>query len=106
MPNGYGWYSSSSTSDGNFLPSNYHNSGTQSYQGLQIRVWTRCTGDFTFDRMVDDSDFVSFANAYNILDCADTSMPIGCPADLTNDGFVDDQDFVVFATAYDALMCS
>ena len=104
MPNGRGWYGSST---GNFTPGNYSTqSGNSNYQGLIFRLWTMCTGDLNFDLIVDDSDFVSFANAYNLLDCTDPSMPTGCPSDLNNDGFVDDQDFVVFATAYDALMCS
>jgi len=64
-----------------------------------------CPGDLNGDGLVDDSDFVSFAGAYDILDCADPSMPTGCPADLNLDGLVDDSDFVIFASAYDALIC-
>ncbi|HEX8877957.1 MAG TPA: hypothetical protein VF777_14510 [Phycisphaerales bacterium] len=64
-----------------------------------------CAGDLNIDGLVDDSDFQIFASAYNILDCADTSMPAGCPADLNLDGFVDDADFSLFAVAYDALLC-
>jgi hypothetical protein len=58
------------------------------------------------DGFVDDSDFVQFAGAYDILDCADPAMAPGCPADLTDDGFVDDSDFVVFAEAYNELLCA
>lgn len=64
-----------------------------------------CPADFNSDGFVDDGDFVIFAAAYSILDCADPSMPVGCPADLNNDGFVDDTDFVIFAGAYEALLC-
>lgn len=64
-----------------------------------------CVGDLNGDTFVDDSDFVIFASAYNILDCADPSMPAGCPADLNSDGFVDDTDFVIFAAAYNELVC-
>ncbi len=64
-----------------------------------------CPGDLNADSFVDDSDFVVFAAAYNLLECADPSMPPGCPADLTGDAFVDDADFVLFAAAYDALVC-
>ncbi|MGH7244764.1 MAG: hypothetical protein ACREJD_15230 [Phycisphaerales bacterium] len=64
-----------------------------------------CAGDLNADAIVDDSDFVPFASAYNTLDCADPAMPAGCPADLNLDGFVDDADFVLFAAAYDALVC-
>lgn len=64
-----------------------------------------CPGDLNADGVVDDSDFVVFVGAYNILDCSDSSMPSGCPADFNRDLLVDDTDFVVFVGAYDALVC-
>ncbi len=64
-----------------------------------------CPGDLNHDNQVDDADFVIFANAYDILDCADPAMPAGCPADLNGDGAVDDADFVIFVNAYNALLC-
>ncbi|MBL8887279.1 MAG: hypothetical protein JNK16_11510 [Phycisphaerales bacterium] len=64
-----------------------------------------CPGDFNLDGQVDDADFVIFVNSYNILDCADPSMPEGCPGDMNGDGFVDDADFVDFAFAYNNLVC-
>lgn len=64
-----------------------------------------CVGDLNGDTFVDDSDFVLFASAYNLLDCADPTMPAGCPADFNSDGFVDDSDFVLFAAAYNELVC-
>lgn len=64
-----------------------------------------CPADFNGDTFVDDADFVIFANTYNILDCADPSMPPGCPGDLNADGVVDDTDFVDFAAAYNTLIC-
>ncbi|MGH7243885.1 MAG: M12 family metallo-peptidase [Phycisphaerales bacterium] len=64
-----------------------------------------CPADLNNDGFVEDSDFVIFAAAYNILDCADPTMPPGCPADLNGDGFVDDSDFVAFAAAYNELLC-
>ncbi|MGH7244960.1 MAG: hypothetical protein ACREJD_16215 [Phycisphaerales bacterium] len=64
-----------------------------------------CSGDLNGDSQVDDSDFVLFVAAYNILDCADPAMPAGCPSDLTNDGVVDDSDFVQFVAAYNDLIC-
>lgn len=64
-----------------------------------------CPADFNNDGFVDDTDFVIFANAYNLLDCNDPGMPAGCPSDLNNDNVVDDADFVLFATAYEALLC-
>jgi probable HAF family extracellular repeat protein len=67
---------------------------------------TICYADITCDGQVDDSDFVPFAAAYNILDCADPTMPLDCPSDLNRDAIVDDSDFVVFAAAYNQLSCN
>jgi len=64
-----------------------------------------CDGDLNGDAAVDDSDFVLFVAAYNLLDCLDPSMPAGCPADFNNDGAVDDGDFVIFVVAYNDLLC-
>jgi endonuclease I len=64
-----------------------------------------CAGDLNNDLVVDDSDFVIFADAYNLFDCSDVAMPAGCPSDLNSDLFVDDADFVLFAAAYEALLC-
>lgn len=64
-----------------------------------------CAADTNNDGVVDDLDFQIFAAAYNILDCADPTMPAGCPSDLNSDSFVDDADFSIFAAAYDALLC-
>ncbi|MBX3380666.1 MAG: hypothetical protein KF805_11285 [Phycisphaeraceae bacterium] len=64
-----------------------------------------CAGDLNGDGLVDDADFVLFLAGYNILDCADPSMPPGCPADLNSDGLVDDTDFQIFVPAYDVLLC-
>ncbi|MFN9972491.1 MAG: immunoglobulin domain-containing protein, partial [Phycisphaerae bacterium] len=79
--------------------------GSDESSGALVQVTVRCPADFNGDLFVDDSDFVIFAEAYNLLDCADPSMPAGCPADLTLDGFVDDSDFVAFASAYELLLC-
>jgi hypothetical protein len=57
------------------------------------------------DTIVNDSDFQIFAPAYDILDCTDPVMPVGCPADLNKDGVVDDADFSIFVVAYDELVC-
>lgn len=64
-----------------------------------------CYGDLNNDGIVEDTDFVMFASAYDRLDCSDPVMPMGCPADLTFDRFVDDTDFVFFVSSYDALVC-
>ena len=66
---------------------------------------TNCPGDLNFDFQVDDSDFVVFLAAYNILDCADPAMPASCSSDLNHDGVVDDQDFVQFVFRYNVLLC-
>ncbi|MBS0190929.1 MAG: hypothetical protein U0573_03415 [Phycisphaerales bacterium] len=64
-----------------------------------------CVGDLNNDGLVDDADFVLFANAYNLLMCDDPTMPYPCPADFNSDGMVDDSDFVLFVNGYDALLC-
>ncbi|MBS0191098.1 MAG: hypothetical protein U0573_14815 [Phycisphaerales bacterium] len=66
-------------------------------------VFAPCPGNLNTDRVVDDLDFVIFANAYDQFVCP--TPPAPCPADLNADGFVDDADFVIFANAYDALVC-
>lgn len=64
-----------------------------------------CAADLNHDGLVDDADFVFFAQAYDLLDCSGPGMPPGCPADFNHDSVVDDSDFVSFAAAYDALLC-
>lgn len=91
------------------LPSPWENLAVFDFGGNALDSWSAfspfCAGDLTADRIVDDSDFVLFANAYNLLDCADPAMAFGCAADLSLDGFVDDTDFVLFAAAYNELVC-
>lgn len=73
---------------------------------FQFLLYQRpCQGDLNGDGYVDDTDFVVFATAYNIFDCADPLMPPGCPSDLNHDGYVDDADFVIFAQMYENLVC-
>jgi len=76
--------------------------GTVLSAGAVLRI---CPGDLNNDGFVDDSDFVLFIVGYNILDCADPSMPLLCPADLNGDAMVDDADFQVFVGAYNELVC-
>jgi len=64
-----------------------------------------CPADFNHDGLVEDADFTVFVVGYNILDCADVTMPTGCPADINRDGFVDDADFTLFVGAYNELLC-
>ncbi|MBS0191950.1 MAG: hypothetical protein U0573_04580 [Phycisphaerales bacterium] len=76
------------------------------YDDIVFEVsFVACKSDLTADGIIDDTDFVLFATAYDILDCADPAMPAGCPADSNGDGIVDDSDFVQFAEAYDILEC-
>jgi len=71
---------------------------------INVNIAT-CPGDLNTDGLVDDSDFVIFVGAYNILVCADPAMPAGCPADFNGDTLVDDADFSVFVVAYNGLLC-
>lgn len=64
-----------------------------------------CPADLNTDNVVDDADFSVFVQAYDVLECANPSMPSGCPSDLNNDSVVDDSDFSLFVIAYDALVC-
>lgn len=70
--------------------------------GAHLGEWA-CPADFNNDRAVDDADFISFAGAYSLIDCA--LLPPNCPADLNADGRVDDADFALFAHAYALLVC-
>ncbi|MBS0190759.1 MAG: hypothetical protein U0573_02560 [Phycisphaerales bacterium] len=64
-----------------------------------------CPGDLNGDGLVDDSDFSIFVVAYDLLDCADPTMPPNCPSDLNADAAVDDADFVIFLSSYNELVC-
>lgn len=81
--------------------------GTFGPMALRLAFTARafCPWDLNNDGTVDDGDFVVFLAAYNLLDCADASMPFGCPADFTFDEFVNDDDFVEFLAAYNNLLC-
>ncbi len=80
--------------------------GTSTARGRdEALMWVNCPADLNDDGLVDDWDFVIFARAYDMLDCADPAMPAGCPADLNHDGIVEDSDFVIFVTAYNELLC-
>ncbi|MBX3380031.1 MAG: hypothetical protein KF805_08035 [Phycisphaeraceae bacterium] len=56
-----------------------------------------CPGDFNGDGLVEDSDFVLFADYYQTF--------FDIRGDLTGDGVTDDADFVRFAARYDQLVC-
>ncbi len=95
--------STGDTTDGvfNLLSSEYADDLRRPHLVITYAAWADLNGD----SQVDDSDFVIFAGAYNVLDCTDPAMPEGCPADLNSDGFVDDTDFVQFVGDYDMLIC-
>lgn len=56
-----------------------------------------CPADFNLDGLVDDIDFVLFAQSYDLY-----NDPRG---DLDLDGLTDDTDFVLFTQAYDLFVC-
>jgi len=87
------------------LAGNARRVGTLDRGAYEFGSQAPCPADLNGDGMVEDTDFVLFASAYNILDCADPAMSEGCPADLNDDGFVDDSDFVLFVAAYNELIC-
>lgn len=64
-----------------------------------------CPANLNGDCAIDDTDFVLFAQAYDVYDCSAPTMPQNCQADINQDGFVDDVDFVLFAQAYDGFLC-
>ncbi|MBS0191033.1 MAG: hypothetical protein U0573_03935 [Phycisphaerales bacterium] len=64
-----------------------------------------CVADLNCDGAVDDTDFTIFLVQYNILDCADPSMPAGCSCDFNADGIVEDTDFQLFLPAYNRFAC-
>ena len=66
---------------------------------------TYCPADLSNDAQVDNTDFVRFVQAYELLDCTDPTMPLGCPADLNFDTLVDNSDFLIFVNAYNELLC-
>ncbi len=81
------------------------NSNHMCWADASISLGTPCLGDLNRDGLVDDADFVFFIAAYDILECADPSMPADCPSDFNHDALVDDADFSLFVLAYDALLC-
>ncbi len=70
----------------------------ESYSALMYINFRSCDCDLNGDTLVDDSDFVIFAAAYNNL--LDTF------GDFNFDNLTDDSDFVIFAQAYDQLLCT
>lgn len=60
-------------------------------------VDSSCPADLTGDGIVDDADFIRFAQSYDLL-----LDPVG---DLNLDEETSDPDFVLFSAAYDALLC-
>ena len=69
----------------------------EGYSALLYVSFRSCNADLNGDSVVDNSDFVLFANAYNnFLDTL---------GDFNNDGFTDNSDFVVFANAYNDFLC-
>lgn len=61
----------------------------------------QCPGDLNDDGIVDDTDFVQFADYYNAL-IAPAPYTAG---DFNGDASTEDSDFVIFADSYNALLC-
>jgi len=72
-------------------------SGNDGLAGALALVTGLCRADLNRDNLVDDSDFVLFATAYDTF--------VTNSADFTGDAMTDDYDFVIFAEAYDQLSC-
>lgn len=70
---------------------------------FRIRLDPRpyCAGDINGDRIVDDQDFMSFANSYDELVAPFADQAFDLNADLE----VDDGDFVLFLRAYAEGLC-
>lgn len=79
--------------------------GSGSANGELWQIIRACSEDLNADNQVDNTDFVLFAQAYTLFDCADPLMPAGCPSDFNLDGSVDNLDFVLFAAAYNEFLC-
>ena len=70
-----------------------------------VPVTYLCPCDLNADGFVDDADFMTFSQQYDMLDCADPGMPSGCPSDFNHDGMVEDLDYVIFVQAYQEFIC-
>lgn len=108
LPSGRTWRSVISSVDeftfttsvpGYFYGGNFWDMG---WDNVRVERVPGCAADFNADGFVDDTDFVTFAQAYDAFACSGSS---GCAGDLNGDGFVDDTDFVLFAIAYDLYSC-
>ncbi|MBL8876832.1 MAG: hypothetical protein JNM86_13635 [Phycisphaerae bacterium] len=69
----------------------------------QVKVKAHIT-DINADGQVDDADFILFSAQYDLMLCADASMPDSCSADFNHDGVVDDADFEIFVPAFNAML--
>ncbi|MFN9973429.1 MAG: hypothetical protein ACK58T_26430, partial [Phycisphaerae bacterium] len=93
------------SSDGHSMLFEGYSSGGWLVVGVPRIDGPRCGSDFNADRFVDDTDFATFALAYNTSDCDNPAMPAGCPADFDRDRLVTDADFQIFAAQYDGVFC-
>lgn len=71
----------------------------------RVPIILPCPCDLNHDGLIEDADFNAFTAAYNIYDCADSSMPEGCPCDFNADVMVDDQDYLIFVVSYEQFLC-
>lgn len=65
-----------------------------------------CPGDFNFDTVVDDADFVWFCRSYGTKNCFVGHPDKRCRCDINGDHVVDDLDFELFAYAAERAACA
>lgn len=61
-----------------------------------------CAPDLNGDGVIDDVDFVLFAQNYDLF----SVPPASGACDFNDDAQIDDVDFVIFASAYDQYVCA
>ncbi|MFO0860530.1 MAG: transglutaminase domain-containing protein [Phycisphaerales bacterium] len=83
------------------LAADVESNETMPWSAQEGVVVSGCPADLSNDGLVDDDDFVLFAEAYDLL----TVPPAEPLCDFNGDLVVNDADFGVFAQAYDALIC-
>lgn len=80
--------------------------GAADFDSVSVAASRHCEGDLNLDRVVDDSDFESFARMYTLGECTRmTILDASCAADFNQDRRVDEADFAIFAAHYDGFVC-
>lgn len=71
--------------------------GNDAYAAFTAMVTNLCLSDLNRDNVVDNGDFVLFADAYATF--------VSAAGDVTGDGLTDNDDFVLFSDAYNQFTC-